>query len=70
MLPRPHWTENASEALARSTGGLLYGSPTSMTPMAGSALAPYGGSQPHNNMHPYLVVNFCIAMQGIFPARG
>lgn len=63
-------TPNASEALARSTGGLLYGSPTSMTPMAGSALTPYGASQPHNNMHPYLVVNFCIAMQGIFPARG
>jgi microcystin-dependent protein len=33
------------------------------------ALSIAGGSLPHNNMPPYLVVNFCIAMQGIFPAR-
>jgi microcystin-dependent protein len=30
---------------------------------------PTGGSQPHNNMQPYLVVSYCIALQGIFPAR-
>ncbi|UWZ86116.1 phage tail protein [Occallatibacter riparius] len=29
-----------------------------------------GGSQPHNNMMPFLTLNFCIALQGIFPARG
>ena len=29
-----------------------------------------GGSQPHNNDMPTLVLNFCIAMQGIFPPRG
>jgi len=29
-----------------------------------------GGSQPVNNMPPFLVVNFCIALQGIFPPRG
>lgn len=28
-----------------------------------------GGSQPHNNMMPYLVLNFCIALIGIFPSR-
>lgn len=28
-----------------------------------------GSSFPHNNMSPYLVVNFCIAMQGVFPPR-
>ena len=28
-----------------------------------------GGSQPHNNMHPYLTLNFCIALQGVFPPR-
>jgi len=28
-----------------------------------------GGSLPHNNMSPYLTVNFCIALQGVFPAR-
>ena len=30
---------------------------------------PAGGSLPHNNMQPYLTLNFCIAMQGIFPPR-
>jgi microcystin-dependent protein len=29
-----------------------------------------GGSLPHNNMQSYLTMNFCIAMQGVFPARG
>lgn len=28
-----------------------------------------GGSQPHNNMSPYLALNFCIALVGIFPSR-
>ncbi len=28
-----------------------------------------GGSLPHNNMMPYLTLNFCIAMQGVFPPR-
>jgi microcystin-dependent protein len=28
-----------------------------------------GGSQPHNNMMPYLVVNFIIALEGIYPSR-
>jgi len=28
-----------------------------------------GGNQPHNNLAPYLVLNFCIALQGIFPTR-
>lgn len=33
------------------------------------ALAVTGGSQPHNNVQPYLVINYCIALQGIYPAR-
>lgn len=37
--------------------------------MNAGALATAGGSFPHNNMSPYLVLNFIIAMQGIFPAR-
>lgn len=34
-----------------------------------NTLAPAGGSQPHNNMQPYLTMNFCIALQGVFPPR-
>ena len=37
--------------------------------MAPEALPPAGGDQPHNNMMPYLVLNFCIALQGVFPPR-
>ena len=33
------------------------------------ALTPAGGGLPHNNMQPYLTLNFCIALQGIFPQR-
>jgi microcystin-dependent protein len=33
------------------------------------ALSISGGNLPHNNMMPYLTLNFCIALQGIFPAR-
>lgn len=40
-----------------------------LSPMAFQTLSPAGGSLPHNNMMPYLVVNFCIAMQGVFPQR-
>lgn len=41
-----------------------------LTPMAAQSLPPAGGSLPHNNMQPYLALNFCIALQGIFPPRG
>jgi len=34
-----------------------------------TAMALNGGNLPHNNMMPYLVVNFCIALQGVFPPR-
>jgi microcystin-dependent protein len=37
--------------------------------MAGMTVAIAGGSLPHNNMQPYLTLNFCIALQGIFPPR-
>ncbi len=37
--------------------------------MAANALGNAGGSLPHNNMPPFLAVNFCIALQGIFPPR-
>ena len=37
--------------------------------LAPEALSPAGGGQPHNNLMPYLTFNFCIALQGVFPAR-
>ena len=50
-------------------GETRYAAPAAITQMAPQELTPAGGSLPHNNMMPYLVVNFCIALQGVFPAR-
>jgi microcystin-dependent protein len=61
----------ATVTLAASTGGAAYvtGSPT-LSQLAFQALPPAGGGLPHNNMQPYLTLNYCIALQGIFPPRG
>jgi microcystin-dependent protein len=37
--------------------------------MSGTTITASGGSQPHENMPPYLVLNFVIALQGIFPSQ-
>lgn len=42
---------------------------TSNSNMAPTAVSLAGGNQPHPNMQPYLTVNFCIALEGIFPSR-
>jgi microcystin-dependent protein len=61
---------NTLRSLARSSPGTAYNSaaasPVGMSPQA---VGVTGGSQPHNNMQPYLTLNFCIALQGIFPPR-
>lgn len=58
------------EAVARSTGGPLYGPlPASPVALAFQAVSPAGGDQPHNNLMPYLTMYFCIALQGVYPPR-
>lgn len=47
----------------------LYAAPSSLTTMSPTSVTSVGGSQPHNNMMPYLVLNFIIALQGIFPSQ-
>ncbi len=59
---------NTGRSVARSTAANLYGTATNLTPMAPGALGNVGGSQPHLNMQPFLTLNFCIALQGIFPS--
>jgi microcystin-dependent protein len=41
----------------------------SLAPAIAGTLNSFGGSQPHLNMQPFLVINFCIALQGIFPSQ-
>jgi microcystin-dependent protein len=64
-------TPAAGASIARSVGGSSYkGTPFTPTQnLAFQALAPTGGSLPHNNMMPYLTLNFNIALQGVFPPR-
>jgi len=47
----------------------IYSPNAPQTAMSFQSLATSGGSLPHNNMMPYLALNPCIALQGIFPAR-
>ena len=53
---------------AQSTGGQVYQTTTN-TQLAPQALTPTGGDAPHNNMMPFLTLNFNIALQGVFPQR-
>jgi microcystin-dependent protein len=48
---------------------VAYTTANQLSPMAFESLSVTGGSLPHNNMQPYLTLNFCIALQGIFPPR-
>ena len=52
-----------------SGGNTVYSSAGPSAAMSAACVSSIGGSQPHNNMPPYLVLNFCIALQGIFPSR-
>jgi microcystin-dependent protein len=55
--------------LARAAPANPYIAPTSQGALNAGTLANTGGSQPHNNMQPYLTISFCIALQGIFPSQ-
>ncbi len=60
-----------AQTLGTPSPGNLYNPTTAgLSPMAPQAFSPAGGNQPHNNMMPYLTLNFCIALQGVFPPRG
>ncbi len=47
----------------------MYAAAASLTSIQPGTVSATGGSQAHNNMQPYLVLNFCIALQGIFPSQ-
>lgn len=63
-------TPTVDTALGRSGGGSAYtATVANVVQLAPQTLTPAGASLPHNNMQPYLTLNFCIALQGIFPQR-
>src|SRR5436190_19799103 len=56
---------------SRSSGGFAYKPApyTTIVQFNFNMIGPTGGDQPHNNMQPFLTLNFCIALQGVFPPR-
>ena len=59
----------AQSPFGRGTFAMYHEAPANAKVNQLLSLAPTGGSQPHNNMQPYLTLNFCIALQGVFPPR-
>ncbi|MBR0757584.1 phage tail protein [Bradyrhizobium jicamae] len=47
----------------------IYREVAAASPMAAQACTPTGGSQPHDNMQPYLAINFIISLFGVFPSQ-
>jgi microcystin-dependent protein len=45
----------------------FYTTDTATVPLVSTSISPVGGSQPHDNMQPYLCINFIISLYGIFP---
>lgn len=58
-----------AQAGAGRGAAALYKEPPATGKVNPLSLSPTGGSLPHNNMQPYLTLNFCIALQGVFPQR-
>ena len=50
-------------------GSAVYGAPNNIAPMASQSLPNAGGSQAHNNLQPFLTMNFIIALVGLYPSR-
>jgi microcystin-dependent protein len=53
---------------AKTTGVDVFAPAASLVAMKADAITNTGGSQAHQNMQPYLGLNFCIALQGLFPS--
>lgn len=70
-VPSINTDPNPSQAIGKSAGIAAYCTVTNsnVTQMNANVIAPAGGDQPHNNLQPYLTLNFCIALQGVFPPR-
>ncbi len=62
--PNTTWASANQRGISVYTAGAAQN--VGMNPLA---LGPSGGDQPHNNLMPYLTLNFCIALQGVYPAR-
>lgn len=62
-------TPGSTTLLGGSAPNDLYTGAASLAALIPTTVTNIGGSQPHNNMMPYLTLNFIIALQGIFPSQ-
>lgn len=62
-------TTEPGAALPAGQGPNIFVAPGGNVNMNAPTLPPFGGSQPHENRQPYLVMNWCISLSGIFPSR-
>lgn len=51
-------------------GDPFYAAPGALQPLNPASIGTTGGNTPHSNIQPYLAINWCIALSGIFPTRG
>jgi microcystin-dependent protein len=54
---------------ASSSGNTFYATPSSMTAIAPTTVATTGGNVPHSNIQPYVTLNWCISLFGIYPSQ-
>jgi len=80
QMPAHTHAHSASASLASTTGNptgltansgttLIYGTDTPSVPLNAAAVSTMGGSQPHDNMAPFLTVSYIISLFGIFPSQ-
>jgi microcystin-dependent protein len=60
---------NPAAHVLASPLNLSYAPPSALVALANGTIGSAGGSQSHTNIQPFLTLNFCIALQGIFPSR-
>ena len=58
-----------STTTGTAAGNSYYGPDATVAPLNPSTIGIAGGGQPHSNLQPYLTINWCIALQGVFPPR-
>jgi microcystin-dependent protein len=60
----------AGSVLATAAAGVNMYSPTAPSTPMGASISTFGGNQPHENRQPYLTLNWCISLFGIYPSQG
>jgi microcystin-dependent protein len=62
-------SDSLASGVAASAGDPAFAGPANLVTMASGSLASTGGGQPHANVQPFLVLNFIIALVGVYPSR-